>query len=95
MSEIRYQVKEGQPHSVYRGDQFMGSMINPSEAALVVAALNRFATYGGGEPIALIDDSGDRWHRCGADRFRLDPRGVVRNRVYVEDWYGPVTEVWA
>jgi hypothetical protein len=95
MSEIRYQIKDGQPHSVYRGDQFMGSMINPFEAALVVAALNRTDTDEKPEPVALIDCDGGRWDRFGSDVYRLREDGVDWSRALIEDSYGPVTEVWA
>lgn len=94
MSELKYQVKDGQPHSIYRGDQFMGSMINPSEAALVVAALNRTDTGGGLEPDALVDYAGDLWNKVGPDLYRMRERGATYDRAAIEARYGPVTEVW-
>lgn len=139
-----YRVGRHQPQNVYRGEQYIGVMFAPEDAALVMSALNGVQSikavtdllhcadrligddrrsflrdqvdngcgwcggdhlaelrraFGGeperkGEPDRLIDCEGERWDRCSPDQFQLDPRGATRSRAYVEDRYGPVTEVW-
>jgi len=93
VSEL-YRVGRHQVQNVYRGEEYIGVMFSPEDAALVVAALNRTDAGEKLEPIALIDYTGDRWDKIGPNLYRLRERGATYDRAFIEWNFGPVTEVW-
>lgn len=145
MSEQTYRVGQHQAQNVYRGEQYIGVMFAPEDAALTVSMLNsvqpikavtgllecaekligqdrwlllRNKADGGcgwcgrdhlvelrrvsegaqqrsGEPVALVDRMSDWWGRVDQDAYQLHPNGPICSRAYIEDTYGPLTEVWS
>ena len=103
MSEL-YRVGRHQPQNVYRGEQYIGVMFAPEDAALTVAALN------GIQPVKAVTDllkcatelTGDKWgcpfgdaensscDRCGIDHLAELKRafGDVREPVALLDASG-------
>jgi hypothetical protein len=90
-----YRVGNHQPQNVYRGEQHIGVMFSPEDAALVVAALNG-DSIPKGEPPFLIDGEGDRFRRIGGDTYVMGDNGVITYTRAEIDSYGEreTIEVW-
>lgn len=61
MSEL-YRVGNHQPQNLYRGDEYIGVMFDPADAALVRDVLNRVEPEAVG-PEMFRDAEGDTWTR--------------------------------
>lgn len=80
MSDQTYRVGNHQPRNLYRGNEYIGVMFDPADAAMIAETLNgRGAQVPAGDvyPELFRDGDGDWWKRQegGGYRFGRDDHG--------------------
>ena len=81
-----YRVGRHQPQNLYRGEQYIGVMFSPEDAALIVEALN--VMQESLEPEHFRDGEGDWWHRQADGRYRMDDWDVPYSLAEIKSRYG-------
>lgn len=77
MGEQKYRVGSHQPQNLYRGNQYIGVMFDPADAAMIADLLNRWNSQVPVEslfPEVFRDADGDYWHRREGSEFLYNLR---------------------